>query len=69
MALLDDLFDDFVKEPDAGNPPQDNPGNDNAEQPADRAREDSDEKEPAKDSPLFPTGRDWEDFKAGKMRA
>ena len=74
MALLDDLFEglatekkeeDPAKAPDSEKKPQDAAPKEDEKQPD----EDGDGEEAEKDSPLFPTGKDWEDFKAGKTRA
>lgn len=73
MALLDDLFEglatekkeeDPAKAPDSEKKPQDVPAKED-----EKPDEDGDGEEAEKDSPLFPTGKDWEDFKAGRTRA
>ena len=74
MALLDDLFEglatekkeeDPAKAPDSDKNPQGVPAKEDEKQPDG----DGDGEEAEKGSPLFPTGKDWEDFKAGKTRA
>ena len=66
-GILDDLFEDLVKEPETKdeNPddkgkPGDNPGA--SEHKEDTPPEDDDKAEPAKTG-LFPASKEWEEFK------
>ena len=66
-GILDDLFEDLVKEPETKdeNPdekgkPEGNPGA--SEHEEDTPPEDDDNAEPAK-SGLFPASKEWEEFK------
>lgn len=67
-GILDDLFEDLVKEPERkeANPddkeekPEGNPGV--SEHEEDTPQEDDDKAEPAK-SGLFPASKEWEEFK------
>lgn len=66
-GILDDLFEDLVKEPaakeenpDGKGKPEDNPGA--SEHEEDTPPEDDDKAEPAK-SGLFPASKEWEEFK------
>lgn len=65
-GLLDDLFEDLVDEKKEEKPgkEQDIPGGSN-----DQDNEDSDQEEDEGEmpSPLFPTGKDWEEFKSRRM--
>ena len=72
MALLDDLFDDFTKEPDGGSAkaPEDAKNlQDAPEKDIEKPEEDDGKETAKKTSSLFPTGKDWEDFKAENGRA
>lgn len=61
MGILDDLFEDLTKDPEQE---EQKPGAEGGEAPPPAGDDDGeDDDKPQKQSPLFPTGKAWDDFK------
>ena len=60
MGILDDLFEDLTKEPEQE---EQKPGAEGEEAPPAGNDDGEEDDKPQKQSPLFPTGKAWDDFK------